>query len=435
MTINVQPIIRTQLSLSRFAQIIGINPVHFQGASGSTYWPTEGSCGQLWPRHTWQTVAEFVSHEELAQAIAWAEQDISQVLGYPASPIWQTQELATWPVPYDHALGSSSGYGTDWRRTAISARYGKIISPGRRATTLIEAAATVTYSDADGDGWNETATITATTTETVACEIKLFFAGTLGDERWEVRPLRSVTISAGTVTIVCDAWLLFDPNLQGIYPTSLGFQGIDAEAVASYVTTIDVYRVYNDTSQASAEFLWERNSGANANFFICPVCSGSGCQVCAQATQEGCLSVRNGQSGIVTPFPATYDASTATWTATSWSMGRPPDQIRLYYHTGAIDQLYLSGASCRPLSQHMAEAIAFLATARLNKPLCECSNVVNQAKELQRDMTLSSRNQFFVRFSNMSIFQSPFGTRVGEVRAWERLGILNRDQVWGAAVL
>jgi hypothetical protein len=433
MTINVQPIIKTQLSLSRFAQIIGINPVHFQGAAGNTYFPETGSCGQVWPQHTWQTDDEFVSREELAQAIHWAEEDIRQVIGYTPSPVWQTQEVYKWPKPFDALFWEGSGFGADWKRQTISTQVGKVISPGRRATTLIDAAATVVYSDEDGDGWNETATITASTTETVACEIKLYHAGTLANPQWEIRPLRSVAISGGTVTIICDAWLLFDPNQQGVYPTTVDFAAIDAENVASYVTTVDVYREYNTTALASAEFLWESNSGVGVNLFTCPTCGGTGCQVCAQSTQDGCLSVRDGQRGIVTPFAATYDASTEVWTNAPWTVCRTPDQTRLYYYAGAIDELNLAGMNCEPLSQHFAEAIAFLATARLNKPLCDCSNVVNHVNELQRDMTLSSRNQFFVRFSNMSIFQSPFGTRVGEVRAWERLGILNREQVWGAA--
>jgi hypothetical protein len=433
--INVQPLLRTQLPLARYAKIIGINPVHFSGADGATYFPVTGSCGQIWPRHTWQATEEIVSHEELTQAILWAEDDIKHVLGFSTSPVWEYQEVHRWTQPYDALLVNNGGYAADAKKQTVSARYGKIISPGRRSVELINSGSTVTYSDQDGDGWNETATVTATTTVTEPCEVKLFHTGTLGDTRWEIRPLRSVSISGGTATIVLDAWLLFDPNLHGAYPTTVDFSAMDAEDSASYVATVDVYREYNDLTQATAEFLWEKNPGATGNIFTCTVCSGTGCEVCSQATQDGCFSVRDGNSGIVTPFPASYDADNDIWTATNFSECRTPDQVRLYYRAGLSDQQYLSGLYCDPLEHRMAEAIAFLATARLNRPLCECSNVINYAKELQRDMTLSTRNNFFVRFSNMPMFNSPFGTRVGEVRAWERLSLLSQGHVWRSGAL
>lgn len=60
------PLKPTLLSLPYYAQIMGINPVHFQGAAGDDVWPAGGVCGDVWPRYSWQ-YADRVSHEDLAR--------------------------------------------------------------------------------------------------------------------------------------------------------------------------------------------------------------------------------------------------------------------------------------------------------------------------------------------------------------------------------
>ena len=66
----------TLLSLDRYAQIMSLNPAHFSGAAGATFWPEITSCDDVWPQYSWQHQYEFVSREELAIAISEAEGDI-----------------------------------------------------------------------------------------------------------------------------------------------------------------------------------------------------------------------------------------------------------------------------------------------------------------------------------------------------------------------
>ena len=89
----------TLLSLDRFAKIMQINPVHFNGAVGGTFWPDNGACEGIWPQHTWQTVEGLASREYLAEMIWQAEWDIKQVLGYSPALTWEESEPHPYPKP------------------------------------------------------------------------------------------------------------------------------------------------------------------------------------------------------------------------------------------------------------------------------------------------------------------------------------------------
>ena len=430
---SVYPFQSTHLSLARWAKIIGINPVHFQGAIGGTYWPDNGSCDSIWPRHSWQTIEEYVSREDVNQAVLEAEVEIQAMVGFQIAPSWTVEEVNQFPRSVPIQSVSSNGKDLRWFDKSLDTRWGKVISAGQRATTAIEAGASVTYSDPDGDGWSELATITATTTLTSVDQIKIYFAGTSADPRWEINPVRSKSISTGVVTITLDSWLLIDPDLQGAFPTTTGFSSIDISTTANFVTTVDVYREYTDTTATSATFYWEPRSDSAVIGSNCSACGGSGCTVCGFTTQNGCLIVRDSANGLVAASPATE--SDGTWTRASWSVCRDPQMVKIWYQSGEISQEFLSGYSYDPLDHKWAQAVTWLSAARLEKPICSCTNVQNVVSELRRDLTKSSRDAFYTRYREMDIFSSGFGTRVGEVRAWQLINKVLGEKRWKALVI
>lgn len=413
----------TLLSLDKFARIMGISPVHFGGAVGSTIWPTVGSCSKVWPQHTWQNENDVLSREEVGQAIADAERDIKRVMGFAAAPTWESEEV--------HAI-SPVAHGWNGTYHPVRTLWGKVIAPGIRAVSVIEEEALVVFSDPDGDGYDELATVTATTTLTNAREAKLFFAGTDAAPEWEIRPVRSKSISGGVLTVTADAWLFFDPDLWERYPPKGGVPNINAEDSASYVAAVDVYREYNDTTEASSTFFWHGSASAG----WCSTCNGSGCAVCGLTTQTGCFAVVDANQGIVRPFPATYSADDAAWAWTTPTNSAWPDQVKLSYYAGMYGQRYLKGQDTDALDHYLAQAITWLAVARLDRPLCDCGNANTVAKELQRDLTAVTKgNDRFMRFENMDIYTNPFGTRAGEVKAYQRVSHLIGEQVVRATAL
>ena len=407
--------IRTLLSLDRFARILGINPVHFNGAVGSNIWPANGACKDIWPQYSWQTSDELIGREEVALSIATAEDDIKRVLGYSLAPQWEIEEDHAWT--FDH-------YPT--RRSTVQTGYGMVIAPGRRAVSLIDDSAAVVYSDPDGDGWDERATITVTTSVTDIREIKVYTAGKSGDPEWEIRTPRSITLSGGTATIVLDAWLMIDPDLWEEFPTATEWEGIDVTDSGNFVTTVDVYREYNDTTQASATFLTASGS--------CAVCGGLYCASCGEE-HDGCFGVVDSRLGFVAAAPATY--SDGAWRYSTTTICGPIRGLQLSYHAGLQDKQYIAGRSLEPLSHYYAEAIAWLAAARLPSDICDCNNVRERLKELQRDASMIREREggpIYARFERTDINGNPFGSRAGEVKAWQRLVRL-QGELGGAAVL
>ena len=396
----------TLLSLDRYAKIMGLNPVHFNQAQGTTYWPDYGNCEDVWYQYSWQHQDDFASREDLALAIQDAEEEIAAVLGFPPAPKWIHGEVHQWEAPY--------GY-----KTRVVADQAYIIAGGQRAVDLIQSGATVTYSDPDTDGWNELATISVATTVTNEQQIKLYFAGKDGTPEWEIRPLKSVSISGGTATITVESYKLFDPDRWEAVPGQTGVTIINPESMGEYVSTVDVYHEYTDSTANHAVIYWEPTGGYNS--LICPSCGGTGCARCTLISQDGCFSIKDAVHGIVTPWAATYDATNAKWIESAFTVDRQPDQVKVHYQAGWIDPEYLKGNTLDPLSTQMAQAIAFLATARIGRDMCACDSTRKYIHELQRDMTESSRNEFYVRYESQELFHNPFGTHVGEMRAWDMI--------------
>jgi len=417
----------TLLSLPRYAQILGINPAHFQGGLGEQVFPLgSNSCNDLWARHNWQQ-PERVSHEEIAYAIQDAEVEIAIALGYFPAPFWIAQEVHQWQRWYRQDFQRINGVDVTGRRVGLQTRFGKIIEAGQRAVTYIGTATvaggTLTYSDADGDGFTDRATVTMTTTETSVCELKVYHAGTSGDQRWEIRPAREKSISGGTATFIFPAWLFIDPDIQARYPTTEGFRGINLDTTDNYVTSVDVYREYNDTTADSAEFFWEP-----ATYVGCSSCGGSGCSACTLTSQDGCIHIREAQNGLVVPTPATYSSG---WTSDCFSGCRDPDEVKIWYYAGAVDNLNLRGDTCHTLPPRMERAIAWLATTKILKPMCSCPHVTAVYRRLQEDLAISGERSYQITEDDLD---NPFGTQRGSIQAWRYIQNIAEHIMKGVAV-
>jgi hypothetical protein len=414
---SAYPLPYTLLSLARFARMVGLAPLHFAGASApSTHpqvFPSGSSCGDVWPRYDWQK-NDQVSHESLAYAIKDAEETLAREVGYFPAPMWIAKEEKMYPRDF---YRESIYQVRDLRGfpKGLNTRYGKILSGGRRGVTLLGsptlAAGSLSYHDNDSDGLYETANIQLVgITVTDVCEVKVYFSGHGGEQEWEIRPERAKSISAGSLLMVFDSWLFIDPAELSKFPTDDGFEAVDLSTTSPLVIDVEVYRVYNDTSQSSAVLLWENNTPG-----VC-VCNGVGCPACSNTEQDGCLQVRDPEVGIVVPTPATYGTS---WTVASFDVCRAPDKVELYYLAGDQSNEYLRGISCDPLSDQWAWCIIWLAIARLERPPCSCNRLKNMFEYLREDLSHSTTTGSY--FQGLELTTNPFGTHRGEMMTWKRV--------------
>lgn len=429
----------TLLSLDRFARIFQISPVHFAGAHAGNTWPHQGTCDRVWPQWAWQN-HDVVSREEVAQAIQDAEESIAQVLGFFPAPRWVSQEVQSYPRP---SLAERLRQGHDARGLGRSfkTRWGRVIQPGRRMLTTVQLAAAVVYSDSDSDGFFETATITVPlpTGLTDARAVKVYFAGQSGAPEWEIRPLRKRVVDTigGTITLTADSWLFISPALWEAYPTVDGFQVTDISTTANFVTTVDVYWEQTDaTTNPTAQLLWgnERMPQPTAWPLLCGNCGGAGCAVCGLTMQDGCFAIRDANNGLLVPYAASYDTLATQWRQVTPSVCREPDMVKVWYQAGDMADRYLAGVTDDPLSDYWAEAIAMLAAARLPKKVCDCSNLSIVFDELQRDLSAQPPSRtIYLGILAPAMITNPFGSRVGEYRAWLKVAALYGEQAWNGA--
>lgn len=412
--IDAVPLPQTLLSLGRYAKIMGVNPLHFFGGYAPDLVPQVApitECSGVWFHYQWQD-ADRVSRYDIAEEIANAENDIARIVGFWPAPMFISEESHIYPQPYRRE------YYTDGRNIrsqikSIDLESGYIIEPGRRAVSLIGTATTVggslAYTDEDSDGFYETATVTLPTTLTDVNEIKVYHNGTSADPRWEIRPVKSKTISGGVVTIVLDAWLFIDPGLYETMVSETEPTAINLSTVANYVTSVDVYREYVDPTQAAVQFIWEPDD--------------VGCletdAACDEITQNGCMRIRNERNSIVAPAPAAYDATDGRWERENWEGSRGPDRLSAWYLSGKRSQQYMNGLTYEPMSNFWAHTIAVLATSRLERPPCSCGNLQTLYDRLRKDASESTRDSSY--FQPVSLLTNPLGTRVGEIETWKRI--------------
>jgi hypothetical protein len=431
--LQAYPLPYTLLSLPRYARLMGLNPVHFYRAAAPGLNPAVmpvDACDDLWAKYDWQN-ADRVSWHQLAQEIAGAEEEIANALGFWPAPVWSVNETHLYPRHFNRRAWDG-GFDLRGKFKRIAATWGRVRDVGRRAVSLIGSATvaggSLVYSDQDGDGLFETATVSLPTTLGDLREIKVYFSGAAGATEWEVRSPRRVTLSGGVVTFTYDAWQLIEPALYDDLPGDAGLDVIDISTVANYVTTVDVYREYAvaDNTAPAVTFYWEPNG------IDCLDVNGP----CTDLTQNGCLAIADDKLGLLTPTPASYviaDDGSGAWTAALWAGSREPDRVQICYRSGAVDPAFNAGSSHEPLSAYLAEAVAWLATARLERPLCGCGAAKDRADDWRIDLTYHTSGAS--HFVTADVYTCPFGTRKGEVFAWRRIKRLVKEKRMGVAVI
>lgn len=420
--------VHTLLPLDTYAQIMGLNPLHFNGARlpdivkepFTTTTATDWSERPIWHQFSWQDTNN-ISRDVLARTIQQAEFDVARFLGYWPAPMWTSQEVHMYPRPYrPEQYGSWGNVRGQFKE--VKTKFAKIIAAGRRVvgTPVIAVdGVELIYSDPNTDHWNTLATITVATTITDPCEVKVYFINQNGSPLWEIRPLKSVSIVGNVLTITIDSWLLFEPLVTNAIPTQ-EITAINASLPANYVESVEVRREYTDHTQPSAEFFWEREPGqVFPPPFCCTACGGTGCETCSLVTQDGCFDIRNAEDGVVAAKPASYDESDERWERATSAVCREPDEVKIWYRSGLQSEFGLRG-DCDKLDPTMARTIAMLATARLNCRFRAKTSLSSMVDYWRRDQA-ESFPQGSVIFTPPDILTNPFGTRRGEVEAYRSL--------------
>lgn len=398
--------IKTGLPLDRFAELAGIHPLHFNQIE----W---GGCGNPIMQHGWQAPGSEelfgrIGREDIAIAVQQAEVMIEGWLGHPLVPRWIEDEEASFP--------SSSGH------PVINLGQRMYISGGIEQKVLIEESVTVSYTDSDSDGFAEVAEITLLGTNILNPEeFAVFYPGENGDDAWEVRALRSVSVNLlggglADVTIQLRREQLVVPELI----TSLEADEVDGTVDANFLETVDVYRRYNDP-QRQVQFLWPNPQ--------CGFCAGSGCASCSYTTQWGCLRAIDARASLVSLAPATWNADDLAFDSAGWLGYGRPMRARLWYLAGVQD--FRKSRPLVDMADRYAQAVTALALSLLPGPLCTCTSksYAKWSSDLSRQESDADGISLSFKTSKR-IIDNPLGTTAGAKFAYE---LLNRERVGEAA--
>lgn len=395
----------TFLSLDRFAKIFGIPPVQFNGCelqsvTPTALFPVNPECDSVWPQHDWQDFGR-ISRDQLAMEIEVAEREVIDYIRCNPAPGWN-MERKTYPKFHRQSSPKYvTGYGLGGGYKSVNLSKGKLISGGRLTRTEIASAATVVYSDEDGDGYKETATITIAglTTEPGHGEVRVYPSGKSSDDTYWLRYAKSVSYSAGTLVIVMNSWLLLVPDQFDGFPSEVSFRAVDASDTSDtdiYLGTVDVYRVYNDWTSTSVEFIWEDSV----------------------TTETGVFTPSVPDAGIGKIVRADY--SDGEWGEKCMSASREPDMARVWYYSGMVSDAFENEVDEDPMPMEIAKAIAYIAGSRLMRGVSGCSNLNRFGEHIMHD-TAVSKTEGVSYFQDEAALANAFGTRVGEVKAWRIL--------------
>lgn len=409
----------TKLSLDEWARIMGINPLHFNQVSLESL--NNAFCGGLWFQHGWQANTA-ISRETLGDAIRHAEDQIEKYVGFSLLPTWQVDERrptyrVNRPELVQYGLGDIRGY-----YQSVPGTFKNFIAGGQRATAVIEAGATITWSDEDGDGYFETGTVTVAIPSGTddACEVRVYYPdkGPLPD--WEIRPRVVTQVGTDWVITFRRELAVLESLQEALVPAV-----VNGLTDASFLAEVDVYRVYNDPSSMAA-MLWEPTVACDCN-------TASGCAVCSYATQSACLIERGDPEYSNLGFhPATWDADTESFTATTLAKDRNPDLLRVWYLAGHQDK----SLDCPRLTldPFWARVVARYATAILEKPPCGCQEF--DIKRCQEDLAFVGGAEQLSQYQLAGVdLSNPFGTRRGAMDAWRAVNAPDVQVGVGTAVV
>lgn len=384
----------TLIPLHRAAVHLGIDPWHFSQIYTSNR-PFKPSCSDDWYQYDWQSQGKL-SREDLAFALRQAEDMAWQYLNWSALPRWHEEEVMITP---HYRVEMYNIRNAQDNAKSVTTQWGHVLEVGKKTSTYIDSPATV-FSDPDGDGIDELVTISFVTTVTDEEELHVYYPDKDGRDEWEIRPLTTITIAAGTATITFPKYLVPLEELI-IRPASDDepHVALNGDDNTQFLVAVDVYRVYADTSQ-------------QATIYYSPDvdCSET---TCAADSDTACLHIKNERLGILQYTRADWDEDAEAYTA--GTLAAIPVKLKIYYRAGRLDSRQVFPEL--QMNQSLERMIVYFALSMLDTQLCGCANTSNIWQFMTQDMSLiTDDKRFVVPWGDLG---NPLGTSRAAIRLWK----------------
>ena len=388
----------TITGLHHYAKQWRIHPASFAGVDLKACGvDSVAACCNTWVQNDWE---DRLSRDALRHHIACAESEIAAQICSPIAPSWTSETVY---------IGSS------YRNSlSVQLKTRNVISAGIRHTAVVNTGQVdITIKDIDGDNFYEVADVLIQNVSSFPIgQAKFYLPDHGGDPAYEVHPV-SVTHDPLTYEVSArfHSWDLIRPDvltgslLGGKQVVNLCCEQKDPLFSCSdqlkqdyFVSTLQIFREYNDAITASAWLHYSHND--------CCGCVQHACQpncACVKQQVEACIQVEDGALGFVT-LKEPVDKRCC---------GCPTE-----YDSACLN---IYAGECNPeLQAKLREAVLLIASARMPSP-CGCDICDKQ------DGSISSMSKFLNKVEDGNewtltpemLEDAPFGLRLGEVLAWQ----------------
>lgn len=336
------------VSLARYVTIIRYPECSFWGVARSS--DRLHQCREIWSKEQRDNVARY---------LAEAQEEIETEVGYFLSPRYVVGSLADQPMHLDRYVDDQV------YSSPITARWPKVIMAGVRGETVIATGATV-------DHTFDPAVIGPLATSVIdPDEVAIYHP----DSDVQINP-SAIEILAGQLTISIPRCRMVKEGLA-----DNDGSGLDYTDVTNFEATVDLSRVYTDTS-------------VNAELVSPHACSAFCLQgSCAEHTVTGCIYIVDGILGTLAVKPSNYVGG--EWTSSGGSCCRALTRARLNYLAGM-----------QTITRQAEDAIVRLAHAKMPTAPCGCENF------------LWSMDRFVPEVLTRERINCPFGLSNGSWTAW-----------------
>lgn len=296
----------SSISLARYAKLIGYTDCAFFGVMHPNN--AKYSCREVWTQS---------QRDDILMYLAEAEEEITQMVGYPLTPRWIAGERH----PY---------------RNPVIADYSHLLEVGIKSSTVIELDSVLSFI-------SDPATLTIASTVTDYANIHIFYP----DTDVEIVPSNIYTVGADLIIEI--PWCRLVAYDQRDNPE----YGLDYEDPLIYQDKLDVFLWSTDAS-TQAELVWPHACNS--------LCSSSNC---TEYTLTGCEYMALPEIGKLNIGRGVY--SNGAWVSTIAKPGccyGQPEYLKLNYKAGLTK-----------LSLQAESAILRLAHSKMPTEPCGCDVV------------------------------------------------------------
>lgn len=391
---------QTILSLDRYAEIMGINPVAFnQGSMYPRCYTTCKECDQVWYQYAFQNPSTF-SREELALLISQVEREVSRFLGAPLVPTYTSQY-------FPFKVHSAAGFSTKrLERDYVPVHLGRYFSSlnGPLAYTKVKTvslgddmeildSSDATYDSANGncpDHIQITVPLADLPDGVEYTDLRVSYADRYNSPKWEIAVFDR-EISGDNALLKVKPWLAGKRSLIELYQVaddgSCDVPELNMLSRDSYAESLDIFYQYHDIEEPIATFHHKEPS-----------------QFPTSETTDGYAVVDPSRKNFALAYPAQWDDTLSSWVQNTACGSTDFSGVTVRYWHGYNGDI-------TPFER----AIAHIVTARIPENVCGCSCDREEWWRMwQQDMLMRTPDGA-AYIPTVAVQESVFGQRRGEV--------------------